>query len=1645
MKKYCSQKIFLSLLCFLSLISLTNTLGKYIQDDVQTNVQYPKAVTSKKGNVLVLTSEEGTPQVTHVAELDKDGRMLYNDSKINRGYTADGQLVEQADGGLYIFSQHNKQNVAGADPNEYLSTFKEKATNVNTYVRKDKQIYQKTSLVSLKNGRILVAGIFAPPKNTFGVKTTADVNIFNPTTKTFTDGKTINTAYSNYIHCYEQVENEVYCIYVSYEDVFISKLKIQHYTINGDLLVPKKDFVIKNFYTEFNFLKATIFNSTDALILFQIGNPNKRNEDGKSLYYYNIRVDPVKDTLNVERYEYLYPSCKYQSDPEDYNADIAVFSKYRIYAVCEADDGRFKGFYINPNHVNNTDFYFQNFEAKELRYPLFAKFGQSLGLFYTHINQNNNKKVSYQIMNYPYCEDYKTQVLIPKNRMVSISLGGYSYIVNPYPASRANEKVNIKFKPFNNITIEKEYTNEKIQPNIEYSDINSLKIIPKDISGIYYLNWIVSRYDYLDGTIEGKTCKAKIYTPECLERCDSCTEKGNAEHHQCLGCNPNGPYYYQEDTSATFGDFGKPHNCPNCNISCSSCFGGFIKEIPTTNCRVCDYDNNYFHYEYNNKTCISNETKKYWESVLGVVIYLDKTPGPDKKHLWRWKHCHPNCAECFEKGDDTDNKCTMCKAGYYFYCNQTEGHGIPGSCNNICPNNGFYVTTKEKGREKCCPCIDHCKECSNSTHCDKCYQPFLKTNEGTLCNESCGYCLAEDRVLGECVNCKTRYGSPRYTLNKTCVSEIPFIDFLKKYHHIVDDQCNLLIGCKDGCHKCDPWYTDQCTECSSGYYKEDKYGDNPQPKTFYCFDEPTCKGIKPYPHNYTLEIGGVPVQNWEGEGNVCLNCRRRNNSYRLPEDDFYCGNKLYRTYVSIKDYNKLSWCYERCAACNDYGNGMIMNCTKCRDPSIYWPSYEILKYLNISISIDETQIEKQYENTGAFNCYRKPPKCGIFPYYHDYDLGDRLELEDCGEQCDICLYNMTCPEDRPFIDYATRECIEVCGAVEMFTNSCAINNDNSNGVDSFVYNPFGLKNPYDLLNNTATLNEILSASIFSVFDLSIFKQEVHNYFGKGQIYNLEESRIIYGNNISIEISSVDLELKKISKLLNGQQIDSKASIIDLSTCQSILKKKYSLSNEESLILLKGDFLDKIPQQYITNKVSYQLFSTSLGAFLPLIDCKEEDASVDIFNVFNSSYLLGNLRFKLGQAADENLNIFDPKSTFYHDICTPFTNENGNDVLPSDRRRDYFSNDYNLCEKGCEFLGYNETIKRYMCRCQTKSSSTDESNYEQKPMEIPADFYKQDAGYSNIKVFKCASQVFSAKGQKANFGSYILLLCLAGLVGMIVIYFYKGKKQINKTLDEYKIKIKNQDIKPEEQKDANSKTFSIKADDIQIPEQDSTLKDNELNFGPYPQVVKDETRTILKMFWSFLKHKQIILFTFFTADKNLRIIKISLFILFISFYLAFTALFFNDSIMRAIYIYKGNTDAAVHVTNIILSSICSLIMAVVARLVALNDRDISKIKSQTNIINRNDLIQLTKRSLNIRAIIFFSVSTLIVGICWYYVSAFCAVFKNSQGHYFINTFVAFLVCNLWPFVTSIITVGLRHLSLKKKSPGLYKFSQIVSLF
>jgi len=55
-------------------------------------------------------------------------------------------------------------------------------------------------------------------------------------------------------------------------------------------------------------------------------------------------------------------------------------------------------------------------------------------------------------------------------------------------------------------------------------------------------------------------------------------------------------------------------------------------------------------------------------------------------------------------------------------------------------------------------------------------------------------------------------------------------------------------------------------------------------------------------------------------------------------------------------------------------------------------------------------------------------------------------------------------------------------------------------------------------------------------------------------------------------------------------------------CEKILKQKYRLSNEEELFFIKGDELSNLSEENIEPEFEFQIFSTSLGVFLPMSDC-----------------------------------------------------------------------------------------------------------------------------------------------------------------------------------------------------------------------------------------------------------------------------------------------------------------------------------------------------------------------------------------------------------------------------------------------------------
>ena len=160
------------------LIFKVNSLSYTSQEVVHIDSEFPKVCTLEDGKVLVLSSILGR-QHTSVSQLDECGNVIFQNETMLKGYSAGAQLVQPSKSDKYLLAYHNKNSVAEYESKENILTFKDKNTVVKNLVTKD-NLYKEKSVVALKNGNVVIAGI--APKTGFGAVTGTDINIYDPET-----------------------------------------------------------------------------------------------------------------------------------------------------------------------------------------------------------------------------------------------------------------------------------------------------------------------------------------------------------------------------------------------------------------------------------------------------------------------------------------------------------------------------------------------------------------------------------------------------------------------------------------------------------------------------------------------------------------------------------------------------------------------------------------------------------------------------------------------------------------------------------------------------------------------------------------------------------------------------------------------------------------------------------------------------------------------------------------------------------------------------------------------------------------------------------------------------------------------------------------------------------------------------------------------------------------------------------------------------------------------------------------------------------------------------------------------------------------------------------------------------------------------
>ena len=240
---------------------------------------------------------------------------------------------------------------------------------------------------------------------------------------------------------------------------------------------------------------------------------------------------------------------------------------------------------------------------------------------------------------------------------------------------------------------------------------------------------------------------------------------------------------------------------------------------------------------------------------------------------------------------------------------------------------------------------------------------------------------------------------------------------------------------------------------------------------------------------------------------------------------------------------------------------------------------------------------------------------------------------------------------------------------------------------------------------------------------------------------------------------------------------------------------------------------------------------------------------------------------------------------------------------------------------------------------------------------------------NLEIMKCYNILFTKDGLKTNIGNYIILSILLINIVNNILFIFKGYTSLFKIIDNFLLKkqnlcctIKKDKIikikKTEKAKDKkvkvknrnriislNKRKRNILKTNVDEPKKNSSelqninnknlfnyninnLKQNnyndyELNNLSYEKALLIDKRNYIYYYFSLLKRKLPVVFTFYTKnDYNSRNIKISLFLFSFSLFYTVNALFYNDTIMHQIYINKGEFNFIYQLPQILYSTIIS---------------------------------------------------------------------------------------------------------------------------
>ena len=294
----------------------------------------------------------------------------------------------------------------------------------------------------------------------------------------------------------------------------------------------------------------------------------------------------------------------------------------------------------------------------------------------------------------------------------------------------------------------------------------------------------------------------------------------------------------------------------------------------------------------------------------------------------------------------------------------------------------------------------------------------------------------------------------------------------------------------------------------------------------------------------------------------------------------------------------------------------------------------------------------------------------------------------------------------------------------------------------------------------------------------------------GHITNLDEFKNQVLQNLSSYINSSSFYngsdfIAKILSSNNTDQIKIGFSEIYLGICPKILKDYYNISKEEDLIFLIIE--SKNNEMKKNESKDEDSFHLGINILLNIFDISGRKLDLSFCdNLLKITHDISELKEIDIQSAmkyaKQGIDVFNASDDFFNDLCHPYDDEDGKDIIIKDRRDDIYQN-ATFCQIGCNYLDVDYNLIQVSCLCNSNylQGELDNKTVGDKGINELINFktlkntFKENMFISNLNVIYCYNLIFDTKFLKINIGFYCFSLMFISQI--ILFSFFLRKKLI----------------------------------------------------------------------------------------------------------------------------------------------------------------------------------------------------------------------------------------------------------------------------